>query len=653
MSGGVDKKLDSKQISMKIKREESVVEYKSGLTWRSWLAVFYSAILFMPIVLFYRLVTGQEGIDPAIFITAILFSEIARIFGSPLTKQEVCVIFNAVGSAVSGGAFLGLLFQGYLATSPLTGMFIDPYTHKPLSELIPWWYAPPRDSEVYILRTFFHSDWLGPVMVLLLFSLFSLLQNIPLSMMMAQLYIEVEKLPFPLAYIDASIIETLAERTPRRTIVFTISSLIGLAWGTVVYGMPTISQGVFRVPMQIIPIPWVDLTHYTERFLPGACIGIATDLMPYIWGMFLPENVVVCMFIGSISLWIFGTWFTLNICPSFFPQWAREYSPGMNISLIYQRSTLWVWASPLIGITLAAGIFPLIKYRKPIVESFKSLRKLSLVAKRAGYLPLHLLLIMYFAGSLGSAFLFHYLIPDFPIFIVILMTAGYSFFMSMVTGRMVGETGVSAQIPYVWQAAILSSGYPKIEPWLLSPPIITATPVYTLKVFQLTNTRPLDFFKTWVITTPLSILMSFVFVSLFWSIAPIPSGFYPATSINWPVSVINTCMWATRQINVFRPNLIVGSMIVMLAIAAAFEFIPLPFHLMGLVAGCTMLPPLSLAWLIGCLIGKYIIQKRIRRETWEDIRPVLAGGIIAGEGVGLGVGAAAVIIARSLRSLPY
>ena len=264
-----------------------------------------------------------------------------------------------------------------------------------------------------------------------------------------------------------------------------------------------------------------------------------------------------------------------------------------------------------------------------------------------------IIVAMYLAGSLGSVALFHYLIPDFPIYIVILLSVGYSFFMSLITGRMVGETGFSTSIPYVWQATILASGYPKIDVWFLSPSIVTGTPVYTLKVFQLTETRPLDFFKTWVVTTPLSLVMSFIFVSLFWSIAPIPSGFYPATSINWPVQIINTGIWATRQINVFRPELILGSMFVVLAIATIFEFIPVPFNLMGLAVGTTMLPPTSFAFLIGYLVGKYIIRRRIGRETWESLRPVMAGGIVAGQGVALGIGAAVVIIARSLWALPY
>ena len=631
----------------------SEIKYEVGLTWRSWLAILFSACFLMPIVLFYQLVAGQSGIDPAVYITAILFSEIARLFGSQMKKQEVCVIFNTVGQAVAGTAFLGLLFNGYLTISPLTSMFVDPFTKRPMNELIPWWYAPPRDSEVYILRTFFHSDWLGPIIVLALFSVFGLLQNIPLTMISAQLYIETENLPFPLASIDASIIETLAERSPVRTLAFTLSGIVGLIWGFITYTVPAVSQGIYGLPATIIPIPWADLTHWTEQVIPGAAIGFATDLMPYMWGMFLPGSIIAWMVISSVAIWIVGNNLVLKVFPSSFPKWAEEYTQGMNISLIYQRSTLWVWASPFIGLTIAVGIYPMVKHYKAIVQSFRSLSHLSLSSRRAGYLPLKVLMAMYVAGSIGSIALFYYCIPDFPLYIVIILVAVYSFFMSLITGRMVGETGFSISVPYVWQASILASGYPKIDAWLLAPPIITGTPVATLKVFQLTETRPMDFFKAWVLILPLSLVMSFIYVSLFWSMAPIPSGFYPATSINWPVSVIQTGIWATRQINIFRPNLILWSMIIVFVIAAVFDFLPIPFSLMGFAVGTTMLPPTSFAFLIGYLIGKYFFQRRFGRELWDSIRPVVAGGIVAGEGVALGIGAAAVVVAKSLWALPY
>jgi len=137
------------------------------------------------------------------------------------------------------------------------------------------------------------------------------------------------------------------------------------------------------------------------------------------------------------------------------------------------------------------------------------------------------------------------------------------------------------------------------------------------------------------------------------NMAPIPSGFYPATSINWPVSVIQTGIWATRQINIFRPNLILWAMGAVFAIAIAFEFIPIPFNLMGFAVGATMLPPTSFAFLIGYLVGRYVFQRIVGRKIWESIRPVVAGGVLAGEGISLGVGAAATIISKSLWALPY
>lgn len=88
--------------------------------------------------------------------------------------------------------------------------------------------------------------------------------------------------------------------------IFAIFGVIGFIYGMFLYGLPMIGSAL-GYPMQFLPIPWFDANEFLERFLPGASFGIATELLLFAFGMVLPFNILVSMFIGS-----FGVFFILN-----------------------------------------------------------------------------------------------------------------------------------------------------------------------------------------------------------------------------------------------------------------------------------------------------------------------------------------------------
>ena len=642
----------------KFTRDDGISRYKSGFTWRSVMAIIFSAIFLTPVVIFSNLLGVGGEIDIAVYITLLFFTEIFMFFHKPLTQQEIsliyCTAWLPIGTMSGAMIFLGYLYNGYFAQSPIAAMFKDPLTGQSIRELVPWWYAPSYHSDVYVIRTFFDYDWLGPIIISLSSMILSLLMTVALAMIIINLYIEVESLPFPLANVDASICKTLGDREPFRMKALMIGAVIGLFYGTILFAIPTISAGVFGVEARVLPIPWIDLNSYIERILPGASLGIATDLLPYVWGPNFPFDILISMVLGSFAVWFFGNALALNL--PYFPEWQREWTPGMSVSLIFQRATLWVWASPQIGFTLAVAAFSIIKYRKPLLRAIKSMRLLTASAKTAGYFPLKISILMYLVGSLGSVGLFMYLIPDFPLWILLLMFVGYPFITAIVAGRIMGETSFQVSIPYAWQGAILASGYPKPEVWFAPVPVTAGEQavgqMYMVKILTLTNTRPGDFFKSLIIIFPLSVVASFVYVSLFWTIAPIPSVFYPSTVINWPVQAAIQGLWVSRQLNVFKPNLIMGGFILILLIASILNFIPsIPFSIAAFVGGTFQTVPVPLAMLIGYLFGRYVISKKIR--NWDNIKASIAGGVTLGEGMSIVLAASAVIVAKSLWTLPY
>ena len=122
--------------------------------------------------------------------------------------------------------------------------------------------------------------------------------------------------------------------------------------------------------------------------------------------------------------------------------------------------------------------------------------------------------------------------------------------------------------------------------------------------------------------------------------------------INWPVQAAIQGLWVSRQLNVFKPNLIMGGFILILLIASILNFIPsIPFSIAAFVGGTFQTVPVPLAMLIGYLFGRYVISKKIR--NWDNIKASIAGGVTLGEGMSIVLAASAVIVAKSLWTLPY
>lgn len=635
-----------------------IPKYKPGITWRSITAILFSAIFLSPVLIFSSLLGAGGGIDIAIYATLMFFTEIFIYFHNPLDQQEItliyCTAWLPIGTMSGAMIFLNYLYNGYFARSPVTAMFKDPFTGQRVRDVVPWWYAPTYESDVYAIRTFFHPDWLGPVMMSILSMILGLVMTVALAMIIINLYIEVEDLPFPLASADASICRTLGDRDPVRMRALMVGAIIGLGYGAILFAIPTISAGVFGIQAVVLPIPWIDLNTHIEKILPGASLGIATDLLPYVWGFIFPSDILISLVAGSFAVWFFGNAVALKI--PYFLKWQSEWTPGMSVSLILQRATLWIWASPQIGFGLAIAAFSILKYRKPLLRSFKGMMRVTTSAKAAGYFPLRISLLMYLAASLGSVGLFMYLVPDFPAWILLMMFVGYPFVIALVSGRITGETSFQVSIPYAWQGTLLASGFPKIDVWFAPAPVTAgeqaAGQMYIVKIMTLTDTRPGDFFKFLVLMFPLSILVSFAYTSLFWMIAPIPSVFYPATVISWPVQASVQGLWVSRQLEIFKPDLILGGFLVILVTASIFNFLPsIPFSIAAFVGGTFQTVPSPLAMLIGYLFARFVLSKRI--DDWDDIKASIVGGVILGEGVSIVLAASAVIVAKSLWTLPY
>jgi len=627
--------------------------FETGLTLRASLAIFFASLFFMPISIYLQLVAGVVIGSIAVYVTAILFSEISIAIGSPLRKQELFIILQMCGIAGTTIYMVELIYRGFMVSSPLSKAFR--VAGSPMSELIPFWWAPPAWSDSYIRRTLFHADWLMPTLFTVVYGVFTILTEFALLMITSLLYIEVEKLPFPMAPMTAEMVTTLAERKPYRIGLFSECAAIGMLVGLLVH-VPRITLGI-----QIIPFPWADFTGFTEQYIPGAIVGIASEPLAYISGMLIPWVPAAYMLVSSIICWIVLNSMFITTFPQVFPRWSEEYMAGMGISLLYQRSQIHVWLLPQIIFAITLSIFFLIRGGRSVIGAFKTLGRLPTSLKEAGYLRLPVVLAMYLTGTLGSVILFHMVVPEMPIVIPIFFSVCLSFLNAIVGARVLGETGQSVPVlqQNIWRPFVYLSGYQGVSGWLISPIIgggLASTWTQNIKVAYLTETRPGDFLKAFIIAWIAYRVFGFMWGSFFWTFAPIPSSAYPFTMIQWPIRLMTDGMWITRQLDV-NLNIIFSSFGLLLAVlllgTALSRFVGLPFSPSGVVAGAATIPPAVIPIFIGSVINRFVVPRVFGKEWWNEHRALIVAGFAAGEGIAIGLGIVISLLIRAIWAWPY
>jgi len=83
------------------------------------------------------------------------------------------------------------------------------------------------------------------------------------------------------------------------------------------------------------------------------------------------------------------------------------------------------------------------------------------------------------------------------------------------------------------------------------------------------------------------------------------------------------------------------------------KFTPIPFSLIGLVTGTIMLPAYAVPYLIGSVLGNYVIRRHVGDEWWSNYRSVIVAGILCGMGIMIAISASAVMIMKATWILPW
>ncbi len=644
---------------------EAPETYKDGFGWKTVLGALFIGFVMMPGSIYLGLMVGQTMGPAAEWTTIILFTEIARRSFTVLSKQEVYLLYYVAGGLAAGGGTLGL------SGGPFAGLVWNQFLRSPsvapagLGEQVPNWVAPPSTSEAVLRRTFMHPDWVPAILVLIATMVFSRFAWFTFGYVLFRLTSDGEKLPFPMAPVAAQGATALAEASSKeetwRWRIFSIGSMIGVAFGLLYIGIPTLSGVVLLQPIQILPIPFVDFTQGTERILPGAAIGIGTNISTIFAGFVLPFWMVVGTFAAMVATMIVNP---IAAATGHLPTWR----PGMESMRTIWAGSIDIWLSFGIGTAFAVAILGIIKmvagWRAASAEGRKMGFGFGTPPPGRGDFNVIWCLVIFFLCTTGYVILTRYLVPDFPIYFVLFFGYIWTPFESYINARMVGLTSQAVAIPMLRQATFIFSGYKGIKVWFAPIPLSNyGGTAQSFRSVELTGTKFTSLVKAEVLMFPILLVCSFIFWSYIWRLNPIPSVYYPYTQKFWDYEAMNSWLWMTSTtegparemfLRAIKPSLMVGGLGFGLIAYYVLSWLNVPvLTIYGFIRGLGTIPHYIIPEFAGALIGRYYLRKRFGEDNWKRWPPVLLAGLSCGMGL-IGMLTIAVsLLKSSITEMPF
>ena len=634
--------------------------YEDGFNMKTIWAVFFVGLVMLPGAIYLGLVTGGNMAGASEWGTIILFLEIAKRSFVRLRTQELIVIYWVAGFLLSvgvklgggphtyGGPFGGLIWDQYLIQSPAA---------EGLDKYMPDWFVPPLSSGVYAARTFVDTVWIKPVAILFLVTILSQVARLSLGYVTFRVTSDIEKLPFPMAPVQARGATALAETSSKqegwRWRVFSTGTCIGMVWGLLYIVVPTLSGVFLTEKIEILPIPFIDFTGEIKSILPAAVFGIGTDLIHIFIGFVLPYYVVFGSAVGSIvgNLVINPVLYNVGV--------LQRWSPGMTAIPARVSNEFDFWLSFSIGLSLVIAFTGFLtagramyKHRKESKEAGKEGNLTEELPEGRGDVSMVSALTAWVVATIGFVILCQILVPEFHWGWLAFFGFIYTPISSYIGARMIGLTGspYGASIPYLRQAAIIFSGYEGISAWFAPLPIHDhGTAVRTYKQLELTKTKFVSYVKLTAVTTVVVFACSFLFWEFIWRLEPIPSSTYPYVQLLWPFDATMQTLWLKSTLpgdssggavgvgllkEIIKWELVVSGFLAGGAFYAVLVALKAPTLIFfGFVGSLSQFPHLILLQFIGALLGRHYFSKRFGEAKWKAYTPILLAGYSCGMGL--------------------
>lgn len=644
--------------------------FEDGFNWGTILMGLFVGLIMAPASVYMDLVAGLYMGSAAQWVTVLLYVEVARRSFKKLKRPEIFVLFYMCGAAVAAGG-QGWLWRQFFAQS-------EEIRKMGLIDYIPKWYAP-TDPEILGQRSFFIKEWLWPIGIGALMLLITRIDNFGLGYVMFRLAADVEQLPFPMAPVGAAGMTALAdasnERETWRYKVFAMGAALGIAFGFIYLAIPNITSAVLAKPIRIIPIPFIDLTSYTERCLPAMPFMISFDLGLVITGMVMPFMAMM----GSL----FGLIFAMVANPTLQGVGILGgWEPGLNAIETIRSNVFDFYFSFHLGLMFAIAAIGLIhcytnfKNKKKEMDEMRTTkicwRELFTPPKGRGDIPLWVGLTIYIASTCIYIGLAYWLIndfsgpllgPKFPLLILIFYGFIWTPFISYISTRMEGIVGMQFRIPFVREATFIMSGYKGAAVWFAPIPLYNySQQVLQFRTMELTGTKFTSLIKAEILTYPLMVFGTLLFAQFIWSLGPVPSEMYPYANEFWELDAYNQGLVYTATLpeegmspfrEAFRFDYLGGGFGLAMLLYMILAWFNLPIFLVyGMVRGLDQSTPYGvLPTVIGALIGRFGCRKWFG-DRWPQYRIVFAAGFGAGMGLIIMLSLGVVFMAKSANILP-
>lgn len=679
--------------------------FEDGFSWAAFLGALFVALMMVPGSIYMTLIAGLGIGSAAQWVTVILFIEVARRANKQLRRAEIFTLFYLSGAIMATASMAQGNFHGGLGAL-WSQFFVQSDAARAAGiDNLPTWVAP-SDPEVLQTRSLFQWEWLPALGLIAFTMIIGRLDNMILGYGLFRLTSDIEKLPFPMAPVGAQGIMALSEEqeeesstaavgadpgeraTNWRWRVFSVGSVIGLVFGAVYLGIPTITGALLDRPIRIIPIPFIDYTQQTAGILPATAVGIALDLGIVLLGMVLPFWAVMGTLAGLVITFVLNPFLYLYDFPEV--PWLglrggpilTSWNPGDNMQATFYKNQVDFYFSFAIGVGLAIAIAGFVSVGKAFLNARRNRDSSRPTEQRTISVPegrgdIHPMLIvatyivstaLYIALSMWLLWITAENVEingrwNWPIFWVMI---GYAFVytpvISYVTARLEGIAGQVLSIPFVREATFILSGYRGTAIWFLPIPLHNyGSMTVFYRQCELTGTSFRSIWKAELLLTPIILIGSLGFAHFIWGLAPIPGPQYLYAQEWWEVTAAGQALYmssTTGQFSeferAFNPYFIGWGAGIGGLVFVAFALAGAPtFFVYGVVRGLNQTLPFTvIPEVIGALVGRYYFQKRLGL-MWRQYVPVVFAGFSCGMGLVGTLGIGFTFLAKSVFKLPF
>lgn len=640
-------------------------EFQEGFTLKTVFGALFIALFMLPGGIYLGLVAGWGVGEAAEWVTIVLFAEVARRSFQPLRKQEIYILFYLAAGLTSivnqtrglgGGPFANLVWNAY---------FVSSEPARPIVDQIPRWAIPSPESMAVVQRELWHPAWYTPILLLVVTDLCGRISWMSLGYALFRVTSDVERLPFPYAPVAASGATALAEAGTEswRWRVFSTGSVIGLLFGAIYIAVPVITGIVLGQPVELLPIPFADYTTRIENLLPAAVVGLSLSLGNILVGFVLPFEILLGAAVASVLAMVVMNpiLYHAGLLPN--------YRFGSDAWLTKLTADMDFWLSIGIGVNIAVAILGIALVLKAVAQArrIRVERQYSLAPPAGrGDVPVQLALLAWVAATFVLIVLCRYLVPGFPVWILVLFGLVWTPLNSYISARMHGLTGRGIGFPYLKEGAIVASGYQKVDIWYAPLPLYDqGWAAQRFREVELTRTKLTSVLKAEALMFPLVIVASFTYWAFFWNSNPVPSAQFPYAQRFWPID--STMQAVMTQINVpreggetswflqaIKPDYIAYGTVGGLACYGLFALLKLPLlFFYGFVGGLGLFPANTLPQLFGAWFGRKYMRKKYGEEQWTRYAPVLFAGFACGTGLVAMTSISLALIAKAVTKLPY